>query len=316
MKKSLKQKSIAVFLVLLIGMVLTVGAVSAQENIKESGIGEEIAVSNPEINMSLKPVFDLTVEQVTELTEKGIIKYYPDGTRVVNLYGALKEIKGNQSLTINDIEAEIKSGEYRHAFMKTWHWLWGDQYKYRGHKVYVKIPANVNLNPQTSFNLYNTHMVIPSGKFFESGVGWFNSWGLTGLHIYTYDSYTGDMYSKAIPSGTSRDIFLRVLSIYQYGQNRGYMWAEDPQSGQILNTFAIIDGLDHKVDETQEQHSSLQVWTSTPQAKHHDNIIKNQNDQWVNWDSTISTGFWAESPMKETHGIESNTYYITTWCQP
>lgn len=313
MMKSLKQKGTAVFLVLLIGMVLAVGAVNAQENIKESGIGEEIAVSNPEINMSLKPVFDLTAEQATVLTEKGIIKYYPDGTRVINLYEALKEIKGNQSLTISDREAEIKSGEYRHAYMRT---VWPQTYNYRGHKVYVKIPANVNLNPQTSFNLYNTHMVLPSGKFFESGVGWFNSWGLTGLHIYTYDNYTCDMYSKAIPSGTSRDIFLRVLSIYQYGQNRGYMWAEDPQSGQILNTFTIIDGLDHKVDETQEQHSSSQVWTSTPQAKHHDNIIKNQNNQWVNWNSAIPTFFWANSPMKQTHGTENSRYYITTWCHP
>ena len=51
MKKSLKQKGIAVFLVLLIGMVLAVSAVNAQENKKESGIGEEIAVSNLEINM-------------------------------------------------------------------------------------------------------------------------------------------------------------------------------------------------------------------------------------------------------------------------
>ena len=87
---------------------------------------------------------------------------------MINLYEAFKEIKGNQSLTISDIEAEIKSGEYRHAYMRT---VWPQTYNYRGHKVYVKIPANVNLNPQTSFNLYNTHMVLPSGKFFESGVG-------------------------------------------------------------------------------------------------------------------------------------------------
>lgn len=122
MKKNLKQKGIAVFLMLLIGMALVVGVVSAQENIKESGTGEEVAVANSEITIPLKPVFDLTDEQVADLTEKGIIKYYPDGTRVINLYEALKEIKGNQSLTTADIEAEIKSGEYRHAFMKT-SWL-------------------------------------------------------------------------------------------------------------------------------------------------------------------------------------------------
>lgn len=314
MKKNLKQKGIAVFLMLLIGMALVVGVVSAQENIKESGTGEEVAVANSEITIPLKPVFDLTDEQVADLTEKGIIKYYPDGTRVINLYEALKEIKGNQSLTTADIEAEIKSGEYRHAFMKT-SWLGIDQYKYRGHRGYVRIPANVNLNPQTSFNLYNTHMVLPSGKFIESGVGWFNSWGLSGLHIYVYDSYTGELHSEPIPSGTSRDIYLELTAV-NAGTYIGRMYVRDPLSGHALNWQRTIDSLDHKVDETQEQHSSAQVWTSTSQAKHHDNTIKKQDDQWVNWNSAISTVFWAESPMEETHGTENNMYYITTWCQP
>jgi len=231
MKKSLKQKGIAVFLVLLIGMVLVVGAVNAHENIKEPGIGEEIAVSNPEINIPLKPVFDLTAEQVTELTEKGIIKDYPDGTRVINLYEALKEIKGNQSLTIDDIEAEIKSGE----------WHPSDQYRYRGHKYYVKIPANVNLNPQTSFNVYSTHLIRPDEnpkKFLEVGVGWFNEgvWGLKkGLYLFAYDSVNNMMLcTKRIPEGVSRDIFLRAHVRYD-GQYVGYLYASDPYSSTTIN---------------------------------------------------------------------------------
>ncbi|HIH97061.1 MAG TPA: hypothetical protein HA348_06250 [Thermoplasmata archaeon] len=322
MKKSLKQKGIAVFLVLLVGMVLAVGTVNAQENIKESGTGEEIAVSNSEINMPLKPVFDLTAEQVTELTEKGIIKDYPDGTRGINLYEALKEIKGNQSLTTSDIKAEIKAGEYRHALMRTWHP--SDQYRYRGHKYYVKIPANVNLNPATSFNIYSTHLVRSNeDDFLEVGVGWFQGskersvWGTGGgLNLFAYNSRDGYLCFRSIPSGVSRDIFLRVHVRYD-GQYVGYLYASDPYSGNTIN-WPVHGwyGLDHRITESQEQHSSSQVWTSTPQAKRHDHIIKNRNDQWVDWNMPWpTTQFWVESPLKQTNGKENNRWYTKSWCE-
>ena len=225
MKKSFKQRGTAVFLVLLIGM-LAVGAVSAEEKIEEPGIGEEIAVSNPEITIPLKPVFYLTAEQVTELAEKGIIKDYPNGTRVINLYEALKEIEETQSLTISDIKAEIKAENYSHALMRTWHP--SDQYRYRGHKYYVKIPADVNLDPNTSFNIYSTHLVRPSHDFLEVGVGWCQEgvWGLKkGLYLFAYDNVSHMLTTEQIPSGVSRDIFLRVNVVYQYGQYIGYLYA-------------------------------------------------------------------------------------------
>ena len=101
MKKSLKQRGIAVFLVLLIGMALAVGAVSAEEKIEEPRIGEEIAVPNPEINMpgvnkyvKLEPDLYDRLQQIddeekikvgiwltaidSDAIEKTIIAKYPD----------------------------------------------------------------------------------------------------------------------------------------------------------------------------------------------------------------------------------------------
>lgn len=291
--------------VLLLGTAIVVAQKDTQKVSEEE---EKIIMPIPQ-----KPVFDLNDNQIKELTEKGIIKYYSDGTREINLYDALKEIKkAQQYSTTND--GNILAGEYRHAYMVTRHWLWGDQYKYRGHTVYVKIPSNVNLNSQTSFNLYNTHMGLSSGKYFEVGVGWFNSWGLTGLHLYTYDSYSGTLSNKPIPSGLSRDIYLK-LDTWEGSPNRGYMYAFDTYSRTSISKTINIDGLNHRVDETQEQHSCSQTWTSTSVAKHYKNIIKKNNGQWTDWNSGIPTKFIAESPLKEIHGTENNKYYIKTWCQ-
>jgi hypothetical protein len=304
----IKQGVVGILVVVLFtGMIIgtTLAQVSAQE-VQRAEIKEKVTIPQ-------KPVFDLTDEQIKKLTKKGIIKYYPDGTRVINLYKALKELNNQTSTS----DVSIQAGVYRHAYMVT-RWLWFDQYNYRGHKVYVKIPAEVSLNPETSFNLYNTHMSLPNGDFYEVGVGWFNSWGLRGLHLYAYDGRYGTMYSKPIPSGASRDIYLKVEAWYDsfYETNRGHLYGYDPYSGKAISVLLWdLAGLDHRIDETQEQHSSSQVWTDTPQAKHHDNLLKNQNGQWVDWNSAISTVFGADSPMNEIHGTENNRYYITTWCQ-
>jgi hypothetical protein len=202
------------------------------------------------------------------------------------------------------------SVSYKYAAMQTKKWNSWDEYKYRGHTVYVDIPSNIVLSSGTIHNIYTNHLALSDGQWIESGVGWVN-WASSPI-LFTYTSYTGNWTWLSIPSGTPRTIFLR-LEVQPSGQSE--MYASDSYYGYQVDTFQQVTSLNFRVDQCQEQ-CSTGVWTQTPMVLQHDNMLKNTNNQWVNWNNAINTNWFADSPMHQNYGIQNDKKWIDTWCSP
>ena len=207
-----------------------------------------------------------------------------------------------------------RSSYYIRGYMVTRGWF-GDQYEYRGHQAYVKIPANVDLEYYTEFNVYNHHLLLNQSEpnYVESGVGWFRYGEEVQLWIYTYDDYEHGYRWEVIPDGVSRDIYLEIYVTSGY---QAEMYARDTYTGDSIITWVGVPALDHRVDQCQEQCSDYAQWTETITTKHRDNKLKNEDYEWIDWNSSSPTRFLEDSPMHETDGTLNNRYWLETWCDP
>lgn len=218
-------------------------------------------------------------------------------------------VQGSQSP--EQKSATSASLSYKYALMVTR--LWGiiDQFSYRGHSAYVTIPANITLSPDTVHNLYTNHMGLPNGSFIESGVGWV-SWASSPI-IYTYSSYTGAWSYIPITSGISRDIYLQLF--VNPTTYLAYMYVVDMYTLSFVMTTQTVSGLNHRVDQCQEECSSG-TWTATPQVLQYNNQLVNTSNQWVNWNNSIPTAWTSNSPLHQNYGIQNDMKWINTWCTP
>ncbi len=194
--------------------------------------------------------------------------------------------------------------------------LWAviDDFRFTGHSVYVTIPANVDITygSQTIQNLYNIHLTASDGNWVEAGVGWVN-WTESPI-LYTYQSYTGKWSIASIPSGTQRDIFLKIeIDANQVAS----MSASDPLSGKSINTQQSVNSLGHRVDQSQEQASNTGRWTNTSPATFHNNQVKEEgSNDWTDWGSGFPTSWTYNAPLYQKQVLSGDNVWMETWCQP
>lgn len=253
------------------------------------------------------------------------------------------EIKGGE-VWFNKIEDLIKSGVYHidqagalqagasptdmGALTTTYYYKWAqqrctrlnywDEYIYRGLQYKVPIPASITENPKTAHVLYCGHLFLTGNRWIEGGVGWRRVDGYTfTLIIYTETTYEGNYHYFTIPSGYSRDVLIKLEILN--GTTTGAMLVYDTGSGtSIYNTYPV-PATDHCANFQQEECSTYSSggWTTTPQVKNYDSILKNTSNNWINWNNNVSTKWSADSPpMYQNHGIENDRKWMTTWCTP
>ena len=205
------------------------------------------------------------------------------------------------------------SGNHQYIYSQRTTQLWAflDDFDYTGHSVYVTLPASFNLalNSSTTHNLYNTHLTLPDGNWVESGVGWVN-WTASPI-LYTYDSYHSQWNFVSIPSGTQRDIFLKVEISPDL---QAVMSASDPQSGKSASAGIKVNALKHRIDFSQEQTSAAGKWVNTPPARFHDSQIRKSGNDWAKWDTSIISTWSNNPPMEEKTGLDNGQIWTDTWC--
>lgn len=243
------------------------------------------------------------VGEIKKLVEAGV--YYIDETNRLRI--------GSQTDGQEAAATAKNALVYKYAEMVTRRLEIWDDFKYRGHRCYVHIPADIDLEPGTKQNLYCTHMGTSDAYYFvECGVGWGpNS---SNPFIYTYDTYTYHLPYKYITSGVSRDIYLKIdIDSEDYTAK---MYVRDPYTGKTVTTYQEVIALNHRADQCQEQASYTDTWTETPKVKQFDNRLKNKSDKWVKWNDSIATDWDHNAPLYESHGITNDMKWIKTWCNP
>ncbi|MDY6985028.1 MAG: hypothetical protein SVE93_01295 [Candidatus Thermoplasmatota archaeon] len=310
--KSRRIFATALFLVLLLPLVNRTEG-QHPEVILKNEIAETMAELTLSYGVPLKPVFPIPEEKVDDLIRKGIMKVYRDGSGEINLYEALIEVEEDPISYLR----EMRMNEYAHASMVTVEEDGTPIYEFTEHSCAVEIPDYCNLYGETSFNLYNTHLVFPDGHFIESGVGWFGPEAqreTEGLNLYTYESFNGNFSFKRIPEGR-REIHLSVV-IDNY-DNCYRMLAEDPYpySGRFVSKEMYNPGYySGRVDQCQEQHSRQSFWSPTDQARLHGGKLY-QDEQPMDWDYGIPTQFWQMPPMHLQREEYDGKISIVTWCE-
>jgi hypothetical protein len=280
------------------------------------------------------PVFLATLVALEEegpvkddLTARGLFTYLAaDDLEVIDIGGITKlveagvySIDGTSKLRIGpQIEGQKaaatakSSATYKYAQMVTRRWEIFDEFKYRGHRCYVDIPANLELESGTIHNVYSTHMGSSDCYYFlECGVGW---WSSNRPYIYTYDTYSCLMYRTRISSGVSRDIYMKITIDSEDYEAK--MYVRDPYDDKYVRTYQEVYTLNHRVDQCQEQASYTDTWSETSKVKAFSNRLINKYDDWVDWDDDIATDWDHNSPLRESHGITNNMKWIKTWCNP
>ncbi|MBA7594645.1 hypothetical protein ES703_01592 [subsurface metagenome] len=283
------------------------------------------------------------------------ISFFPRFYELVEEYGGRWEdengqIHGRQKSPLPALSETDENDPRKYGYLLT------DQLKWRGIKSRVHPPRNMELRTEggptyyvTTFNLYNIHLVLENGEWFEAGFGRTQPgyWDFQDpVRLYCWHGWGARPYTQSEwgclglneNETRQREISLEV-EIYESG---GKNWAKMGASSYVQNpdgSWTYEHGMgavwdmnwdgplpSGTFDSTQEQAgypiNGFTLWQDAPYAKHFSYFVKdNLGNPWYQVDqgnfSSVITKTGADPPMEMSYDFEgaSETLYMNTRCR-